>query len=178
MNEQTVEKEIENIHSDDKTAKSEDKPKRTLRKVTAASISNNVKIISLGGLGEIGKNITLFETAKDIIVVDCGMSFPGTSMPGVDILLPDLTYLFDNAHKVKGIIITHAHEDHIGGIPYLLKTIKAPVYATRLTAGVLQHKLDENDLTTKINIVKSGNDVIKLGDFEIEFIKVNHSCHV
>lgn len=169
------EKEVENVHVDNKATEPENKPKRTLRKVTAASIFNNVKIISLGGLGEIGKNITLFETAKDIIVVDCGISFPGTNMPGVDILLPDLTYLFDNAHKVKGIIITHAHEDHIGGIPYLLKTIKAPVYATRLTAGVLRHKLDENGLTTKVNIVKSGTDVIKLGDFEVEFIKVNHS---
>ena len=136
-----------------------------------------VKIIPLGGLGEIGKNLTVFETEKDIIIVDCGMSFPeGDDMLGVEIVLPDMTYLELNKDKIRGIFITHAHEDHIGGIPFLLKKINVPVFGTRLTLGVLENKLSEHKLKgkTKCQLIKSGS-TIKMGDFELEFIKVNHS---
>ena len=99
--------------------------------------SGKLKVISLGGLQEIGKNITLLEYGEDIIVIDCGMGFPDDDMPGVDLVIPDFSYLVSNAHKVRGVLVTHGHEDHIGGIPYLLRAINAPVYGTRLSLGIL-----------------------------------------
>ena len=138
--------------------------------------SGKLKVISLGGLQEIGKNITILEYGNDIIIVDCGMGFPDEDMLGVDLVIPDFSYLVANAHKVRGVLVTHGHEDHIGGIPYLLRAINVPVYGTRLSLGILEGKLDEirppaePDLYT----VEAG-DVINLGVFKAEFIHVNHS---
>lgn len=138
--------------------------------------SKSIKIIPLGGLEHIGMNITCFEYGDDIIVVDCGMSFPDEGMLGVDLVIPDITYLRENIDRVRGFIITHGHEDHIGALPYVLKFINKPVYATKLTMGIIEKKLEEHDLmdTTERIVVKHG-DVIKLGNFTIEFIKTNHS---
>ncbi len=137
--------------------------------------SNTVRVIPLGGLGEIGKNITLFEYEDEILVVDCGMTFPEDEMLGVDIVIPDLTYLIRNKHKVKGLILTHGHEDHIGAIPYLLKKMKLPIYGTKLTIGLVENKLKEHRLgKVDLNVVNYG-DTIKLGSFGAEFIKVGHS---
>ncbi len=135
-----------------------------------------VKIIPLGGLGEIGKNITLYEYDGDMFLVDCGMSFPDEEMPGIDIVIPDFTYILENKDKIKGLVVTHGHEDHIGAIPYLLKEFHLPIYATRLTIGLIEGKLKEHRLLgdAKLNIVKPG-DTISLGKFAIEFINVNHS---
>ena len=132
--------------------------------------------MSLGGLGEIGKNITVFEYGDDIVVIDAGMGFPDEDMLGVDLVIPDISYLTKNANKIRGILITHGHEDHIGSIPYILKEINVPIYGTRLSLGIIEGKLDENspgyypDLYT----VEAG-DVISLGVFKAEFIHVNHS---
>ena len=137
----------------------------------------NLKIIPLGGLHEIGKNITVFEYEDEIIVVDCGISFPEDDMLGVDLVIPDITYLVKNQEKIKGMVITHGHEDHIGGIPYFLKQINVPIYATRLTAGLISNKLEEHKLlrSTEMHIVNQG-DIIKLGNnFKVEFIRSSHS---
>lgn len=137
--------------------------------------SKTVRLIPLGGLGEIGKNITLFEYEDEILIIDCGMTFPEDEMLGVDIVIPDLTYLIRNKHKIKGLILTHGHEDHIGAIPYLLKKIKVPIYGTKLTIGLVENKLKEHRLgKVDLNVVNYG-DVIKLGEFGAEFIKVGHS---
>ena len=135
-----------------------------------------VKIIPLGGLGEIGKNITLYEYDGDMFLVDCGMSFPDEDMPGIDIVIPDFTYVLENKDKIKGLVVTHGHEDHIGAIPYLLKNFNLPIYATRLTIGLIEGKLKEHKLLgdAKLNVVKPGA-IITLGKFIIEFIHVNHS---
>ena len=135
-----------------------------------------VKIIPLGGLGEIGKNITLYEYDGDMFLVDCGMSFPDEDMPGIDIVIPDFTYVLENKDKIKGLVVTHGHEDHIGAIPYLLKNFNLPIYATRLTIGLIEGKLKEHKLLgdAKLNIVKPG-DIVTLGKFKIDFIHVNHS---
>lgn len=136
---------------------------------------NKLKIIPLGGLGEIGKNITVFEYKEDIIIVDCGMTFPEDEMLGVDIVIPDVTYLIKNKDKIKGLILTHGHEDHVGAIPYVLKKISTPIYGTKLTLGLLTTKLKEHNLgDTVLNVVKAG-DTIKLGEFQVEFIRTNHS---
>ena len=138
---------------------------------------SNLKIIPLGGLHEIGKNITVFEYENEIIVVDCGLSFPEDDMLGVDLVIPDITYLVKNQEKIKGLVITHGHEDHIGGIPYLLKQINVPIYATRLTAGLINNKLEEHKLlrSTEMHIVNQG-ETIKLGkNFSVEFIRSSHS---
>ena len=134
-----------------------------------------LKIIPLGGLLEIGKNMTVFEYENDIIIVDCGLAFPEDDMLGIDLVIPDVTYLIRNKEKIRGLIITHGHEDHIGGIPYFLKQINVPVYATRLAAGLITNKLEEHKLvnSTKLNIVMQGQ-TIKLGKISIEFIQ---SCH-
>ena len=129
----------------------------------------NLKIIPLGGLQEIGKNITVFEYEDEIILVDCGLEFPGNDMLGVDLVIPDITYLLKNQEKVKGLVITHGHEDHIGAIPYILKQINIPIYATRLTVSLIKNKLEEHNLvnTTKLNIVEQGQTV-KFKNMQVE----------
>ena len=138
--------------------------------------NKGVKIIPLGGLEQIGMNITAFEYEDSIIVVDCGLSFPDDEMLGIDLVIPDVTYLKENASKVKGLVITHGHEDHIGAIPYVLKELNIPIYATKLTMGIIEHKLKEHNLmrSTKTKVVRYGQS-INLGCFRIEFIRVNHS---
>lgn len=135
-----------------------------------------IKIIPLGGLGEIGKNITLYEYDGDMFLVDCGMSFPDEEMPGIDIVIPDFTYILENKDKIKGLVVTHGHEDHIGAIPYLLMHFNVPIYATRLTIGLIEGKLKEHKLleSANLNVVKDGS-VVNLGKFTVEFIHVNHS---
>ena len=135
-----------------------------------------LKIIALGGLAEIGKNITVFEYGEDIVIVDAGLAFPDDDMLGVDLVIPDFTYLVENAHKIKGLLITHGHEDHIGAVPYLLAKIDVPVYGTKLSLGIIEGKLDENPppFEPRLYTVEAG-DVINLGVFKAEFIHVNHS---
>ena len=135
-----------------------------------------LKVIPLGGLEQIGMNITAFEYEDSIIVVDCGLAFPDNDMLGVDLVIPDVTYLKENIEKVKGFFITHGHEDHIGALPYVLKDVNVPVYATRLTMGIIEHKLEEHNMmrTTKRKVVKYGQH-INSGQFRVEFIKTNHS---
>ena len=137
---------------------------------------NRVKIIPLGGLDQIGMNMTAFEYDDSIIVVDCGMAFPSDDMLGIDLVIPDITYLKDNIGKVKGFVITHGHEDHIGALPYVLREVKAPVYGTKLTIGLIENKLAEHSLLddVKRKVVKHGQTVT-LGCFRVEFIKTNHS---
>lgn len=139
-------------------------------------VKKGIKIIPLGGLEQIGMNITAFEYEDSIIVVDCGLSFPDDEMLGIDLVIPDVTYLKDNIHKVKGFVITHGHEDHIGALPYVLKEINVPVYATKLTIGIIENKLKEHNLlkSTKRKVIKYGQS-INLGCFRIEFIRTNHS---
>ncbi len=147
-----------------------------MKKIEQGKSASKLKVIPLGGLEQIGLNITAFEYEDSIIVVDCGLSFPEDEMLGIDLVIPDITYLKDNIDKVKGFVITHGHEDHIGALPYVLKEINIPVYATRLTMGIIENKLAEHDLAnkTKHKIVKFGQS-INLGQFRIEFIKTNHS---
>ena len=135
-----------------------------------------LRIIPLGGLHEIGKNITVFEYGDDMIAVDCGLSFPEDDMLGVDLVIPDITYILNNKEKLRGLVITHGHEDHIGGIPYFLKQLNTPIYGTKLTIGLIKNKLEEHNLvnSTKLNIVEQGQ-TIKLGCFKIEFIRSTHS---
>ena len=137
---------------------------------------NKVKIIPLGGLEQIGMNMTAFEYEDSIIVVDCGLAFPSDDMLGIDLVIPDVTYLKNNISKVKGFVITHGHEDHIGALPYVLKDIPAPVYGTKLTIGLIDNKLKEHNMTKTIKrkVVKHGQS-INLGCFRIEFVKTNHS---
>ncbi len=137
---------------------------------------SKLKIIPLGGLEQIGMNITAFEYEDNIVVVDCGLAFPEDDMLGIDLVIPDITYLKDNRSKVKGFVITHGHEDHIGALPYVLKELNVPVYATKLTIGLIENKLKEHGLlrTVKRKVVRHGQ-VINLGDFAVEFIKTNHS---
>ena len=136
----------------------------------------NLKIIPLGGLLEIGKNITVFEYENDIILVDCGLAFPEDDMLGIDLVIPDLSYLEKNKEKIRGLVITHGHEDHIGSIPYLLKQINVPIYGTKLTIGLIEHKLEEHKLlrSTKLKVVNPGQ-TINLGSMKVEFIRTTHS---
>ena len=137
---------------------------------------NKIRIIPLGGLGEIGKNITAIEYKDEIIVIDCGISFPEVDMYGVDLVIPDITYLLDNKEKVKGIFLTHGHEDHIGALPYVLKQINIPVYGTRLTLGLVQNKLEEHGIISDCTLkVVKPSDIIKLEKLSVEFIRVSHS---
>lgn len=137
--------------------------------------SNKLKIIPLGGMREIGKNLTVIEYRDDIIVVDCGMTFPKDEMLGIDIVIPDVTYLVKNKHKIRGLVLTHGHEDHIGAIPYVLQKVNMDIYGTALTIGLLENKLKEHKIKRKkLNVVKAG-DNIKLGKMEVEWISVNHS---
>ena len=135
-----------------------------------------IKVIPLGGLGEVGKNITAIEYSEEIIVVDCGMTFPDSEMYGIDVVIPDVTYLVDNKERVTGFFITHGHEDHIGAIPYVLKQINVPIYATNLTIGLIESKLEEHKMLdiVELNVVKPG-DIIKLDKLKVEFIRTNHS---
>lgn len=137
---------------------------------------NKLRIIPLGGLEEIGKNMTVVEYGNDIMLIDCGLAFPDDDMFGVDLVIPDITYLKKNIDKVRGIVLTHGHEDHIGALPYFLKEINVPVYGTRLTLGLVENKLKEHNLLSKVKLNRiSQNDVIKLGVFSIEIIHTNHS---
>ncbi len=136
---------------------------------------NLLKVRFLGGVGEIGKNITALECGKDIIVIDSGITFPTADMPGIDLVAPDITYLIQNKDRVRGVVLTHGHEDHIGGLPYLLKELNVPVYGTKLTLMLCEHKLKEQKIHDyTLNCVKTGG-VVKLGCFSVEFIHVNHS---
>lgn len=165
-----------------KSAKTTPRPKRQQKgparrpKKRPAKADPKLKIIPLGGLGEIGKNLTYYECEGEALLVDCGMAFPDESLPGIDLVIPDFTFLVENKDKIKGLCITHGHEDHIGSIPYLLKEINLPIYGTRLTMGLIEGKLKEHGLlnNASLNIVKPGQKV-KLGKMTAEFIHVNHS---
>ena len=138
--------------------------------------TGKLRIIPLGGLGEIGKNMTAIEYENDLIVIDCGLGFPEDDMPGIDLVIPDITYLEANKDRIRGVLLTHGHEDHIGAIPYLLRTINPPIYGTPLTLGIIRNKLEEHMLPWKpeLRTVNAG-DTVKLGEISAEFIHVNHS---
>lgn len=134
-----------------------------------------MKLIPLGGMGEIGKNMTLLECGEDILIIDCGIAFPDDDMPGIDVVIPDMTYLEENAQKIRGILITHGHEDHIGAVPYALKKFNVPVYGTDLSIALIEHKLEEMKVKqAQLHVVKPG-DTVELGCFKAEFIKISHS---
>lgn len=158
-----------------KSASASKSKKQYKKKQVEKVVKPPIKIAFLGGLNEIGKNLTVFECNDDIIILDCGMAFPDGDMLGVDLVIPDFTYLEQNKDRVKGIVITHAHEDHIGGLPYLLSKVNVPIYGTRLTVGLIENKLREHSLD-KVNLhVVDAGSCVKLGCFDIEFIHVNHS---
>jgi ribonuclease J len=138
-------------------------------------IQNKVQIIPLGGLGEIGKNMTVFRYGDDIILIDAGLMFPEDDMLGIDLVIPDITYLIDNKDKVKAIFLTHGHEDHIGALPYVMKQLEVPVYGTALTLGILQGRLRENGVSDENLVTIKPGDKIGAGAFNLEFIRVNHS---
>ncbi|OOM74771.1 ribonuclease J 1 [Clostridium puniceum] len=137
---------------------------------------SKLKVIPLGGLGEVGKNITAFEYEEEIVIIDCGLSFPDEELYGIDLVIPDITYLIKNKEKVKGFFITHGHEDHIGALPYVLKQINVPVYGTKLTLGLIESKLQEHGILSDctLNTVKAG-EILEIGSLKIEFIRTNHS---
>ena len=167
----------ENAEIVDKKNKTEKRKETRNTKRDSIFKKSNLKIIPLGGLHEVGKNITVFEYEDEIIVVDCGLSFPEDDMLGIDLVIPDITYLIRNKDKIKGLVITHGHEDHIGAIPYILKQINVPIYATKLTSGLISNKLEEHKLLrgTKLKVVNQG-ETIKLGkNFKVEFIRSSHS---
>ena len=140
------------------------------------SSNENLKIIPIGGIEEIGKNMTVFEYGNDIVIIDCGVAFPEDDMLGIDLVIPDFTYLIKNKEKIRGLVITHGHEDHIGSIPYFLKEVNVPIYATKLTAGLIKNKLEEHRLveSTKMTIVEQG-ETVNFGSMQVEFIRSNHS---
>ena len=141
-------------------------------------MAEKLKILSLGGLNEIGKNLTVYEYGADIIIVDCGLGFPDDDMYGIDVVIPDITYLIQNKSKIRGVVLTHGHEDHIGALPYVMREINVPIYATALTAGLTEIKLTEHGLLDNAVLeVKKPGDIIKLGCFKVELIHVNHSIH-
>jgi len=174
----TVKKSIQNKKNNKTTASKNNKQntKQNTKKKTPKKEDIGVKIAFLGGLNEVGKNMTLYECQNDMILVDCGLAFPEPDMLGVDLVIPDFTYVEENADKIKGIFITHGHEDHIGGLAYLLKRVNIPVYGTKLTIGLIENKLSEHKIldVAKLNVIKP-KDKIKLGCFEVEAIHVNHS---
>ena len=176
-------KKTENIKKNENTKRNNYKRSYNRRSIkTDKSIldfnfkKSNLKIIALGGLDEIGKNITIFEYEDEIILVDCGLEFPEDDMLGVDLVIPDVTYLVKNKEKIKGLIITHGHEDHIGSIPYILTQVNMPIFATRLTAKLIEHKLEEHHLlkSTKMHIIEQG-ETVNLGKMKVEFIRSSHS---
>ena len=139
-------------------------------------MAQKLKIMALGGLDEIGKNLYVYEYGRDILVIDCGMGFPDEDMYGIDVVIPDITYLVQNKQRIRGIVLTHGHEDHIGAMPYVMSRLDCPVYATRLTAGLVRLKLEEHGLAEKVKLITcSAGDRIKIGVFECELIHVNHS---
>ena len=147
-----------------------------MNNITRNKPKNNLKIIPLGGLNEIGKNMTVFEYKDEIVIVDCGLAFPDNEMLGIDLVIPDVTYLENNKDKIKGIVLTHGHEDHIGGLPFFLKKINVPIYGTNLTIGLVANKLKEHKLDKKVKThVRKAGDIITLGRFKIELIRVGHS---
>ena len=146
------------------------------RKPKKGKPTGKIRIIPLGGLGEIGKNMTVIEYENDMIVVDCGLGFPDEDMPGIDLVIPDITYLEDNKDKLRGVLLTHGHEDHIGAIPYLLRSLNPPIYGTPLTLGIIKNKLEEHVLPWNPNLCSvNAGDCVRLGAIEVEFIHVNHS---
>ena len=166
-----------NNYRDDQQAAPEEKYQHVVYHSNHRAVKRTpLKIIPLGGLNEIGKNMTVFECGNDMFIVDCGLAFPDSDMPGVDLVIPDFTYVEQNIDKVRGIVITHGHEDHIGGLAYLLKKVNIPVYATRLTIGLIEGKLKEHNLLsqTKLNVV-TPRQTVKMGCMAVEFIHVNHS---
>ncbi len=167
----TVGKKQQTVKNTSKTKNQQSKRNKTPKKSDVG-----IKIAFLGGLNEVGKNMTLYECGEDMILVDCGLAFPEPDMLGVDLVIPDFTYVEENADKIKGIFITHGHEDHIGGLAYLLKRVNIPVYGTKLTIGLIENKLSEHKILdiAKLNVIKP-KDKIKLGCFEVEAIHVNHS---
>ena len=180
-------KPIKERTSNKKTQKSVKKqqtvtPKVKPKKATAPSVikqeknkDKTLKIRFLGGVGEIGKNMTAIEYGKDIIIIDAGLTFPGDDMPGVDLVIPDVNYLAQNKNKIRGMVITHGHEDHIGAIPYILKDVNVPIYGTKLTLTLIENKIREHKINDAVlNCVNAGS-VIKLGCFSVEFVNVNHS---
>ena len=180
-------KSIKERTSNKKTQKSVKKqqtvtPKVKPKKATATSVikqeknkDKTLKIRFLGGVGEIGKNMTAIEYGKDIIIIDAGLTFPGDDMPGVDLVIPDVNYLAQNKNKIRGMVITHGHEDHIGAIPYILKDVNVPIYGTKLTLTLIENKIREHKINDAVlNCVNAGS-VIKLGCFSVEFVNVNHS---
>ena len=177
--EKNKERTLEEITEDLKQGRMTKSSRRTTKKDTTLDFrfkKEKLKIIPLGGLQEIGKNITVFEYGDDIVVVDCGLAFPEDDMLGIDLVIPDFTYLEKNQDRIRGLVITHGHEDHIGSIPYLLRKINVPIYATKLTAGLISHKLEEHKLlkSTKLKIVNQGQ-TITLGKMRVEFIRSTHS---
>ncbi len=151
---------------------------RSHQKPAIAKVKKSpLKIIPLGGLDEIGKNMTAFEYDGEIVLIDCGMSFPDDDMPGIDLVINDISYLEQNIEKVRAIFLTHGHEDHIGGLPYFLKVINVPVYGTRLTLGLVEHKLKEHNLLSKVKLIRQRpGEIVKVGrNFSVEFIRTNHS---
>ena len=139
------------------------------------SHAKNLKVMFLGGIGEIGKNMTVLEYGDDIIVIDCGVMFPSVDMLGIDLVVPDITYLVENKEKIRGFLITHGHEDHIGSVPYVMNEIKAPIYASKMTCGLIKKKMEEHKRVEYKTIAVKAKQKIKLGCFEIEFIHVNHA---
>ena len=170
-----------NTSRKDNQIKNKSKEKRKQEKIAQEPIfkrnsKENLKIIPIGGIEEIGKNMTVFEYGNDIVIVDCGVAFPEDDMLGIDLVIPDFSYLEKNKEKIKGLVITHGHEDHIGSIPYFLKQVNVPIYATKLTAGLIENKLEEHRLleSTKMTVVNQGQTIV-LGKMKIEFIRSNHS---
>ena len=173
--EKTNNDEIKNEGKENKVVRKRPYGKRKVQPKEEQPASN-LKIIPLGGLLEVGKNVTVFEYENDMIVVDCGLSFPEDDMLGIDLVIPDITYIKQNQDRLKGMIITHGHEDHIGSVPYFLKEVNTPIYGTKLTLGLIKNKLDEHGLTasTKLTMIEAGQ-TLKLGKFTIEFIQSSHS---
>ncbi|MBR2447438.1 MAG: ribonuclease J [Clostridia bacterium] len=186
MSEKNVKKDVKKnnakkyIKKNTKTKAHQNKTKNFKTKNTTSkkpkAPQSPLKIIPLGGLGEIGKNITLYEYEGEMLLVDCGMAFPDDDMPGIDIVIPDFSYVLENKDKIKGLVVTHGHEDHIGAIPYLLRDFNLPIYATRLTIGLIEGKLKEHKLLASANLnTVSPGQVLNFGKFSVEFIHVNHS---
>ena len=173
--EKKPEKKTEKKSAPSRAAKTAAKAVAKAQSARTGRGKNKLKIIPLGGVGEIGKNMTVLEYGKDMIIIDCGLIFPDDDMPGIDLVIPDMTYVEQNADKLRGILVTHGHEDHIGAMPFALKKFQTPVYGTKLTCALIEHKLEEEHVkNAQLNVVKPG-DKVQLGCFAAEFIKTSHS---